>query len=477
MNAIPIALFWGLAAWGIASPKPVLIYLFFATIPLGTLAVLPPAITGGLTFTATPIVSLLIIARAFVNRSGPPAFLTLAILPQRLMLLTLFWFVAVITTIFMPRIFQGSVMVVPMRGILSTTSPLRPTSQNFSQLVYITISIMSVFAFTHILRSRQMRQHALQALCLGGLVTITTGALDFASQFMPITPLLQPFRTATYALLTDVEVMGSKRVVGLMPEASSFGGTCLAFLSTIYFYRRAIADVRFQKVYAPPLLGLLLVFCWLSKSSGTYVGLAVFAIMALLEWFLRINSSERNGAIYRRGLGGEMSFMALAITAILLAVMFRPDILDPIYSLIDRMVFQKGSSVSYEERGMWRSVALASLRETYGLGVGMGGTRASSSAVSVFSSTGVIGGMLFYAFVLQCFLRGTRKATAETRLILAAFRFSFMPGFVTALMVGDADFGGLPAFGFGIVTALAIYQETTVRRSAVQSAPNSFSKS
>lgn len=456
MNYLPIVLFWALALWGILSRRPVLIYLFFATIPFGAFAAVPTQITGGLTFTACPLVTLLIILRTFLNRQGFAALPAMAVLPQRLMLLFLFWLTAAITTLFMPRLFENAVMVIPIRGVLSETASLRPTAQNLSQFAYLTISVLSVFAFARILQAPNMRQHALKGMCLGGAITAATGFLDHAGQFLPLEPILAPFRTASYALATDVEVLGAKRVVGLMPEASAFGGLCLALLSALYFYRRAISDEAIRNVGVPVVLGLLAVCAWLSTSSGTYLGLLLFAIVAALEWVLRANTSARGGSIYRRGLGGELSVVVTLVTGTALLLIVWPQALDPAYSLIDRMVLQKSSSGSYAERGMWRSVALASLWETYGFGVGLGGTRASSSLVAIFSSTGIIGGALYYAFVLQSLLRPTAGAPVETQLILSAFRFSFIPTFMVTLMVGDADFGGITAFGFGVTAALAI---------------------
>ena len=125
MTAIPIVLFWTLALHGLFSRKPMLVYLFFATMPVGAFAVIPTSLTGGLTFTPTPVIALLLIARTFSDRDGPAAFLALALLPHRLMLLTLFWAAAAVTTLFMPRLFAGKVMVVPIRGIVSAAAPLQ----------------------------------------------------------------------------------------------------------------------------------------------------------------------------------------------------------------------------------------------------------------------------------------------------------------------------------------------------------------
>lgn len=472
MNALPILLFWALALRASLSRGPALLYLYFASMPVGAFAVIPTVLTGGLTFTATPVVALLLVARTFMDRRGLSAFLTLAVLPQRLMLLALFWLVAAVVTVFMPRLFAGEAMVVPMRGIVSEPTPLHPTTQNLSQFAYLTISVLTVFAFARVLQDRAMRQHALKAMCLGGFVTVATGLLDYASQFLLLAPLLDPFRTASYALLTDVQVFGSKRVVGLMPEASAYGWQCLSFLSALYFFRRAVIDTRVRNLYVVAVLALLAVCAWLSTSSGTYVGLALLAVVIALEWLLRLGVDPRQGSLYRRGLGGEMSFAVCAVIALALATIVEPHILDPVYSLVERMVIDKQASTSFEERGMWRAVAAQSLVQTHGLGVGVGSTRASSSLVAVFSSTGLLGGALFYGFVLQSLLRRTRRATVEHQLIVSAFRFSFIPTFAVSLMVGDADFGGIVAFGFGITTALAIAGQ---REEAVQSRGSSAS--
>ncbi|MCJ2183916.1 hypothetical protein MTR62_14605 [Novosphingobium sp. 1949] len=453
MSFALIALFWGLAAWGIGSRQPVLLYLYFASMPFGAFAVVPTALTGGLTFTATPMIALMLVARAFARRDGPAVALGLALRPNRLLLLFLYGCVAIIVTVFMPRLFAGSVQVIAVRGgNLDQVVALRPTMQNISQLAYLLISIMSVFAFARILQSSWVRQQALQALCLGGAVTALTGFADFASQFLPLSSLLEPFRTATYALAIDVEVLGGKRVVGLMPEASAYGGLCLAFLCAIYFLRPAIASHRLRETYAPMVLITLLACAWIAKSSGTYVGLGLFFVIAALEWFLRINARSRPD---QRGIVGELALVVGLVIAVSLVLIVRPDTLSPVYDIIDRMVLQKGASDSFNQRGMWRAVAAASLIDTHGLGVGLGAARTSSSMVAVFSSTGLLGGMLYYAFVIQSLARGTRALTQEARLLLSGFRFSFFPGFVVALMVGDADFGGMLAFGFGLVAALS----------------------
>ena len=87
-----------------------------------------------------------------------------------------------------------------------------------------------------------MRQHALRALAFGGAVAVATGIVDLVTALLGAGPGLAPFRTASYALHVAHAIHGTKRVVGLMPEAAAFGLLCLGYLSLLYFFRRALPD-------------------------------------------------------------------------------------------------------------------------------------------------------------------------------------------------------------------------------------------
>lgn len=456
MTFVPIAIFWLLVIWAAFSSRPVVLYLFFASIPFGAFAVIPTELTAGVTFTATPIISLLLIAKVLLHPKGPDFLLTTALRPERLLFLFLFWLVAVVTTLFMPRLFAGEVRIVPIRGNLGETIALFPTMQNLTQVIYITISVFTVFAFARILQSRVDRQRALAALVFGGAVIVVSGLIDFATQFAPIEPLLAPLRTATYAMATNVEVLGSKRVVGFMPEASAFGGITLAALCLLIFFRRVIQNARLRNVYAPLVIAGLALCLWLAKSSGAYLGAAVLIIVVVAEALLRAFSRGRSGRLHRGALVSEMALVVGMLVAAGMLVILSPATFEPVLEVLDRMVFSKAESGSFEERAFWRNTAFEALLSTYGLGVGLGGTRSSSSFVAIFASTGLLGGLLYFTFVLQTLLRGSRHMDDEGQMTLSAFRFAFIPPFVASLFVGGANLTALNAFGFGIVTATVI---------------------
>lgn len=468
MDALPIAIFWALALYGLVGKPSLLLYLFFGSMPFGAFAVVPPQLTSGLTLTPTPMVVVLIIIRTLGTLAGMRFFMESALTPRRMLLLFLFWIVALFTTLFMPFLFYGEINVIPMRRLLPTLGiPLEPGAQNFSQMTYLSISILAVFAFTRVLLKPGELQVALKAMCLGALLVVITGLLDYASLYVPISPLLEPFRTASYTLMTEVELFGGKRVVGLMPEASTYGSLCIYFLGLMYFLRHAMADRFLREKAAPALVGLLLLFIWLSTSSSALVGLAVFGLVALAEWAWRKSHAR---ALGHRGLGFEFWGALAALCIFGMVLLFSPALLDPMILKINEMVLNKTQSDSYEERTMWTAVGWKALLDTYGLGVGVGSTRTSNFATAVFSNTGVLGGLLFFGFVALTLLRRLPgSADSLSRSILGGVRCCFLPAFIVALLAGtSADFGSTNAFLFAMALAVSIHSLRVNRQLAAE---------
>lgn len=454
-----VALYWVVAVWGVSSQRPVLIYLFFISLSFGSMAVVPPGVTGGLTLLGAPMTALLIIFRQFVlHRSGLDFLLGRALsISGGGLLIFLFWIWGAIVTFFVPKFLAGEVVVVPMTitGFMQTAI-LQPTKQNFSQFAYICISVFAIFAFAHMFRTIEMRRTALRAFLCGGVVAIVTGILDM----LPIAPLLEPFRTAQYALLTETTLTtGAKRVVGLMPEASSYSGLTVGFLTLVWFLRPYL-DER-QKRFAGWIAGGLLVCVILSTSSGGMVALGVFAVVIAAEWIVRLHgqgTSARALIVILAGIGGGT-----------LAVLAAPWLFDPVIERLDTMVFSKTQSESYMERSMWTRVSFQAGIDSYFIGVGLGSTRASNAAAAIFGSLGLLGVLLYYGFVLQCL---TRRAvgSVEERGWLSALRWSYPPVLVTTLLAGTTpDFGVEMAFRFGLILSLTapFVSAPVIRRSAI----------
>jgi hypothetical protein len=454
LDVLPIIVFWLGALTSVAIGPVAIIYLIFISTPFGAFAVVPPALSGGMTITPAPMAGLLLIARVFLSFKAIDFMASIVVKPQRLTLLLLFWLAALVTTIFMPRMLARQVEVIPLKVDLTTSAAfLEPTSQNISQLVYMTISVLTVCAFTFVLRESAARRHALLALCIGAGIMIVAGALDFASQFAPIGPLLEPFRTATYSLLTDAEILGSKRVVGLMPEASAFGGTTLTFLSAIYFFRRAMPEAYIRSGLVQAIIVLLLVSVWISTSSAAYVGLFVFLVAAGMEWLWRGTMIAR-GSRLRRGMTAELLVLTAILTIVAIVTVVDTAIWTPLLTMLDETILQKNTTSSFEERGMWTAVSWHAFLSSYGLGVGLGGTRASNSVVSMLSNVGLIGGLLYYSFVVLTLLHPSPPDDEEAAAVSHGARWAFIAPFATSVLGATTpDFGTFNAWLFAMALA------------------------
>jgi len=455
LEAVAYILFWGLFFYGfLTNKKHVVIYLLFCVMPFGSFAVITPAITR-VTLTATPIITLLIIYRAFFVQGGLDTFTNFAMRKSHLLFLFVFWVVAIFITLTMPRFFNGDVMVIPMNLSSLYAIPLEPTTQNFTQMVYISVSVVAVFAFGVLLQDAKNRQHALKAICLASSITIVTGILDYSNQYIHIDFLLDAFRNANYALAVNQEIFSSKRIVGLMPEPSVFAGLCISFMTTLYFFRRAIDNDILRERIAPVLIVLLIGMVWLSTSSAGLVGLGIFGFLAMIEWIWRAHTNTKS-KLAKRGLIIELWIFNILLISGLSIILLKPELLNPAIELVDTMVFKKTESSSYEERSMWTSVSWQAFIDTYGIGVGLGSTRASNGVVVLISSVGIFGALFYYGFLLQSFLRRAPKQDDYGSVMITAFRWSFLPPFLVDFLIGTTpDFGVFNAFRYGLVFAIA----------------------
>lgn len=467
MTMLPLVGFWILVLWGMGgSGCRRLVTLHLALLPFGSLAVLPAGMSWGLTLTPAPMLGLMLFLRCAVSRGGLAGMLRVALAPRGMLLLSAYAAVAVLATAFLPRLFAGTT-IMPYRGEVLVPTPLAPSAQNLSQLAYLVISILAAIAYARVLARPGLRQHLLRALAVGGLVAVATGLLDLASSFLPVGPLLAPFRTASYALHVSHSILGVKRVVGLMPEAAAYGLVCIGYLSLLYFLRRGLDDGWLRRRGVPLLMLALVGMVALSTSTAAYAGLAVLGTAAAAEWAWRALALRgRNPG--RRGLAPEAWAAVGALVALAALFTGLPHLLDRVAAILDATVLEKASSASFAERSAWTEVSWRAFLASRGLGLGVGSTRVSTSVVGVLASTGVLGAGLYYGFLLRTLTRRALPGDPEARLLLGGVRWAWIAPFACSLLTGvGADFGPFLAVLFGLAAAVGAW------RGAARAAPGS----
>jgi hypothetical protein len=436
-------IFWILIAWSTTVKPGTVLVLLLSSIPFGGLALVPIEITGGLTILPQSMFAVVLVAKVLVPlvwTESPK--LSHAFHFDRLGVLVAFLAVGAAATVIMPRLFVG-VVIIPMR--LSITSDLLgPTAANFTQTAYVTLSVMTALAVSLIADEAGFPNKLLTGLLAGGILCLATGLIDMAAASTGMESLLQPFRNAGYAFLTNSApegAIGVRRVIGFMPEASAFGPICVQFATGITLLRSLYVNARHGILASVVGLGLILM-AWLSTSSTAYGGLAILGVVYAWNWIRRATSSN---ALGRKELMGELLVGVCLAIALLLILIVRANLLDPLFDVLDAVVFKKAETSSFYERAHWNQVAWDTVASTWGLGIGFGSTRTSNWFAAIVSNTGLLGALLMGIFLFQTFRKRLTWRTMITSELLPALKLWLLPSFA---MLGVDSAG--PDFGLWV---------------------------
>lgn len=447
-------IFWIVLVLSLLSSSGTVLMLLLASLSFGSLSVVPPEVTGGVTILPQAMFSIVLILKGLAGPivSLSPELFTAARL-RNLGFLLLFLAAGIVTTILMPRLFSGYAVIIPMRPTQNlATEVLQPGQGNFTQAAYLTLSVAVAFSTALLAKEPQFSKQFLSALLIGGIVAAVTGVIDMAATAIGLADILEPFRNASYAVLTNADVHGVRRVVGLMPEASSFGALCASFASALIFLRPfyPTGPLQFETGFvALALLGMAL----LSTSSSTYAGLAVLGAVYSVNCVRRL--VQPSGAA-QTGLGGEFAVIFVMLIVLLVLWIVQESIFDPMFEIIDEIIFNKATSTSYFERSYWNAVGWDALRSTYGLGVGLGSTRTSNWFVAVISNAGIVGAALLGVFLVQTFLRRPWLGSSCSNDMLTSMKAAIIPWFATAALASTSpDFGPWVALMLGAITGMA----------------------
>ncbi len=347
----------------------------------------------------------------------------------------------------LPRLFLGQTTAfVPIRLESRIAEvPLSPVSGNLTQSLYFLLNALTFFAISVLLLRNSCLKHIRNGFFLWAILLIATGLADLGGKLAGAGDILEPLRTASYSMLTDVEQAGFFRIAGAYAEASAFGAATVCVLAFTFTYWRAT-----QEFIALVLSILLLVLLLLSTSSTAYVGAAIVSI----PLFFSILKSSANGRISRQDI--FLLSCGIATLVVVIAInLYDEKVLEPFWDLLNTMIFNKASSASGQERAYWNVRSLDSFYDTGGLGIGLGSSRASSWVVAVVSQFGVIGAILIAAMLFQIvskrWLSVPENSEPDTYAIAASLRSAALGALVTvSVSGGSADPGVLFFIALGV---------------------------
>ena len=455
MNA-PALIFWALIAWSVTARPRVVLVLLLASMNFPALALLPTDLTFSMSilpqFMFAVVLILKVVAPEAITLSPK---LIYALQLRHLGYLALFLLVGLVVTVIMPRLFLGDVVIIPMR-VKYATELLVPIQQNFTQAGYVTLSVLTTFAVMLTAKEPGFSTTFLVSVLVAGAVCLAAGIIDMAAASAGVESWLDSFRTAEYAYLTDATTAGGRRVVGFAPEASGYGPVCVQFAAASALFRPLYAE-RWQRILATVVAVGLVIMAVLSTSSTAYGGLAALGFIFALNWARRAVFSQSLG---RSGLVPELFVVIGLIIAIMVILLARANLFDPLLNLFQEVVLDKPQSDSFYERSQWNAVAWNTVAATWGLGVGFGSTRTSNLFVAIISNTGLIGAGFMGIFLVQIFFRRPAQRNPLSTELLATLKLSLLPPLIMAAVVAPGpDFGPWLAVAFGAIAGIAAFAQ------------------
>ncbi len=443
---IPVLLVWLAILGTLAMRRDMMLFLFNGSIAFGGMTLLPTGLTGGLNLPAQTVCALVLIGMCLFD---PPIRARIALWAldiQKLGLLALFGVFAAFSAMILPRLFAGTIQVYSLNAA-GTESLLYPSSANFSQTVYIFVSIGMVFAIAACASQAGFLQRYLNSVAVAGIMLVLSGLVDFAFGVAGHEDLLAGFHNASYNLLDNEMIAGTKRIVGFMPEASVYGQACCSILSFLLF-NHSLYTRRMRRLVLPMVIILLIILAVESTASTGYLGLFAIGSIQALRLFARINfvrwTGGRRFGLTQYFLGGFMliSFLIIAVPASWWA---------HLQILLNLMLFQKTATSSYLERSSWTQAGWNAFYATHGIGAGIGSVRTSNWFVNLAASTGVVGVLLFSLFVLRAVMPAKREIAEPLRRLQRGTILSLIPA---ALMIAAS--GTTPDPGVWIMSLFGI---------------------
>lgn len=415
ISPIAVVVGAGLLLLGYHLRAPILVALFGSFAFGSTAIAILPALGGATVLLSIPFAGLLI-ASAACRRSfwrDLNQLFALHWMPATMSVLLAY---SVLSALIFPRLFAGQATVfVPSRGAVVETV-LMPVSGNLNQAGYFCIGILTFFAVAVLLLRQDSFRSVKVAFLTFAILHSALGLIDLIGKTAGAPHLLTPLRTAGYTMLVDVQVEGFWRIVGGYSEASTFGAASLIALAFAFSYWRATGS-------RPMLLlwSLLLLLLVLSTSTTAYAGLAILLLILGLSCLWRLSTGGLTGR--------DMALMVAAgfgLATLLGGYLFGDGRLDPLAQLFKTTLLEKSTSTSAAERFYWNQKSWMAFLDTYGLGVGLGSSRASGSFIAILSQLGIAGSLLFGLIFLQFAGRPWRAppgpADAELAALCGALR-------------------------------------------------------
>lgn len=364
--------------------------------------------------------------------------------------LIVFCLYGLIGAFLLPRIFQGTINVVPMRpaGLrhVLDTFPLGYSAQNVTTSFYVLGSGLAALAAYTAGRLTEDVSPLVKTAIAVGFAHAIIGVLGVVLKGTPWDDVVAFIRNGSYSQLSQA-TQSYVRIAGFMAEPSNFARFGLFWM--VFNTELWLRDIMPRGTGAAAL-GLAIILT-LSTSSTAYVGLAGYALLLGLR-FATIPSYLRTDKVVTilvLGVLAAIAGLALVLTFEQVAAQFT--------DMFRSMTVDKADSLSGKQRMFWAMQGFDAFAASWGLGIGAGSFRSSSIATAIIGSMGIVGACSFVYYCASLFLRRAVKtgvpAEALRIPVARACCWAAICGLIPMmLMAGSPD----PGMEFAIFAGLSL---------------------
>ena len=294
-------------------------------------------------------------------------------LPPGVPLLLLFFAWSTLVTVVAPVLFDGMPVLVPSGAVGRLASGVL-TSSNFAQITYLALGIC-VVVFVARAPSAGPELIGLAA----GLTTVLS-LWRYLNQVAGIPFPEGIFDNSPFFVYIETAAGGVQRFRGILSEPSALAGSSLVTVS--YMLSRSVR-LRGPRLAGALVLAAVAAYLGAISTSTTFIvaGVATALVAAVVLAL---------GFTLRRTSVSAVVGLA-ACTAVVAAIWVVPLIAD----FVESTVNQKVSTSSFGERSGANTASYGIFLDTYGLGTGLGASRAAAFVPGLLSTTGVVGTLLF----------------------------------------------------------------------------------
>jgi len=454
----------------LARPLTLGIIIFGAFLPLGTASAINMPSVGGFTIVCSYLLIGAILGAIALRPSMTNGFIRHALRLTDGVLLGLFTIYAAASAIFLPRFFEGAVGVYSFSGLFQSGSPLtslEPAAGNLSQSVFAIGNVVLFLTLSYFLSIEGGFKRSIVLLNTITFVHLLFALFNAVPENGITESILNFVRTADYAIHTQHQVLGHRRLIGSYTEASLFGA-----ISVALFAFNLIRYLQTRGIWSGIASALLLASSIASFSTSAYAALGLL---------VAIRSLQTSFSLLRSGLKQE-DLMLLVINAIavgaVIVFLLNESLRAFVIDLYEQLFGAKLTSDSGIVRGRWSAQSVSNFIDTHGLGVGLGSARSSGIATALLGNVGVVGSFLFFAFLYIAILRPAayrrfqsqgRERVLGMRLYSAA-RAGAIGVLVGALISGTSVNLPLLFFVFAAMSSASLKPEIELRRPVLKTA-------